>query len=113
MTSEGIEVESMLLNEAIVMEALREVQDPELRLGIVDLGLIYGADVTDEGRSVEVQMTLTSPGCPYGPMLLSDVKRVIDNLPGVEKSEVKMVWDPPWDPRTMASDEIKDKLGIW
>jgi len=46
-------------------------------------------------------------------MLISDVKRVVDNLPGVESSEVKIIWDPPWDPRTMASDEIKDKLGIW
>ena len=103
----------MLMTEDIVMEALKEVQDPELRLGIVDLGLIYGADVTNEGKDVEVRMTLTSPGCPYGPMLISDVKRVVDNLPGVESSEVKMIWDPPWDPKTMCSDEIKDKLGIW
>jgi metal-sulfur cluster biosynthetic enzyme len=103
----------MLMTEETVMEALKEVQDPELRLGIVDLGLIYGADVKNEGRVVEVRMTLTSPGCPYGPTLLSDVKRVVGNLPGVESSEVKIIWDPPWDPRTMASDEIKDKLGIW
>ncbi len=103
----------MLMTEDMVMEALKEVQDPELRLGIVDLGLIYGAEVTNNGKAVEVQMTLTSPGCPYGPMLLSDVKRVVDNLPGVESSEVKIIWDPPWDPKTMASDEIKDKLGIW
>ena len=102
----------MLMTEDMVMEALKEVQDPELRLGIVDLGLIYGADVTNEGRAVEVQMTLTSPGCPYGPMLISDVKRVVDNLPGVESSEVKMIWDPPWDPKTMATDEVKDRLGI-
>lgn len=103
----------MIMNEELVMEALKEVQDPELRLGIVDLGLIYGADVADDGKSVTVRMTLTSPACPYGPMLINDVKKVVDDLPGVDKSEVQIVWDPPWDPKTMASDEIKDKLGIW
>jgi metal-sulfur cluster biosynthetic enzyme len=103
----------MLMNEELVMEALKEVQDPELRLGIVDLGLIYGADVAEDGKSVTVRMTLTSPACPYGPMLITDVKNVVDNLPGVDQAEVEIVWDPPWDPRTMASDEIKDKLGIW
>jgi metal-sulfur cluster biosynthetic enzyme len=101
------------MNEELVMEALKEVQDPELRLGIVELGLIYGADVANDGKSVTVRMTLTSPACPYGPMLITDVKNVVDNLPGVDKAEVKIVWDPPWDPKTMASDEIKDKLGIW
>jgi metal-sulfur cluster biosynthetic enzyme len=101
------------MTEELVMDALKEVQDPELRLGIVDLGLIYGADVAEDGKSVTVRMTLTSPACPYGPMLITDVKSVVDNLPGVDQSEVKLIWDPPWDPKTMASDEIKDKLGIW
>jgi len=104
---------SVLVNQDIVMEALKEVQDPELRLGIVDLGLIYGADISEDGKSVKVRMSLTSPACPYGPMLVSDVRRVISNLPGVENPEVQIVWNPPWDPRTMASDEIKDKLGLW
>ncbi len=103
----------MIVNDDIVMDALREVQDPELRMSIVDLGLIYGADIEDDGKTIKVRMSLTSPACPYGPMLVTDVKKAASNLPGVEKAEVHVVWDPPWDPRTMASDEIKDKLGIW
>ncbi|MBD3297251.1 MAG: DUF59 domain-containing protein [candidate division Zixibacteria bacterium] len=103
----------MIVNNDIVMDALREVQDPELRMSIVDLGLIYGADIEDDGKNIKVRMSLTSPACPYGPMLVTDVKKAVSNLPGVEKAEVHVVWDPPWDPRTMASDEIKDKLGIW
>ncbi len=103
----------MLLTEEIVMEALKVVQDPEIRLGIVDLGLIYGVDLQNEGRNLEVRMTLTTPACPYGPALISEVQTVAASLPGVDSAEVRVVWDPPWDPKTMATDEIKDKLGIW
>ena len=103
----------MIVTNDIVMEALKEVQDPELRMSIVDMGLIYGADIEDDGKLIKVRMSLTSPACPYGPVLITDVKKAVSALPGVEKSEVHVVWDPPWDPRTMASDEIKDKLGIW
>jgi len=105
--------EPMLINQDIVMEALKEVQDPELHLGIVDLGLIYGVDVEEGGKHVEVRMSLTSPGCPYGPQMVNDVRQTVTNLPGVDTADVRVVWDPPWDPRKMASDEIKDKLGIW
>ena len=105
--------ENMLINQDIVMEALKEVQDPELHLGIVDLGLIYGVDVEEGGKHVEVRMSLTSPGCPYGPQMVNDVRFTVTSLPGVETADVRVVWDPPWDPRKMASDEIKDKLGIW
>ncbi len=105
--------EKMLINQDIVMEALKEVMDPELHLGIVDLGLVYGVDVEEGGKHVEVRMSLTSPGCPYGPQMVNDVRFTVSNLPGVETADVRVVWDPPWDPRKMASDEIKDKLGIW
>jgi metal-sulfur cluster biosynthetic enzyme len=105
--------EKMLINQDIVMEALKEVMDPELHLGIVDLGLVYGVDVEEGGKHVEVRMSLTSPGCPYGPQMVNDVRFAVSNLPGVETADVRVVWDPPWDPRKMASDEIKDKLGIW
>ncbi|MEW5701630.1 MAG: metal-sulfur cluster assembly factor [Candidatus Zixiibacteriota bacterium] len=103
----------MLVNQDIVMGALKEVQDPELRLSVVELGLIYGVDVENEGRNIEVRMTLTSPGCPYGPQLVHEVRDAVSALPGVDTADVRVVWDPPWDPRTMTSDEIKDKLGIW
>ena len=97
----------------MVVEALKTVVDPEIELSVTDLGLIYNVDIADEGQSVFVRMTLTSPGCPYGPVLVSDVKRVIGHLPGVKQTDVQVVWDPPWDPKSMVSEEIKDKLGIW
>ena len=104
---------ALMVTEDIVREALKTVVDPEIELSITDLGLIYGVDIADQGQSVTVRMTLTSPGCPYGPVLVSDAKRVISALPGVKQADVQVVWDPPWNPRTMVSDEIKDKLGIW
>lgn len=95
-----------------VMEALREVYDPELAINIVDLGLVYGVDLED--RSVRVRMTLTSPGCPIGPMLQAMATGAVRRVfPEVEEVNVELVWSPPWDPYTMASEEAKDMLGIW
>ena len=94
-----------------LMEWLRPVQDPELFLGLVDLGLIYS--VVLEGDSVTVKMTLTSPGCPAADHLVSEVKKRLLEYPGVAKADVMVVFEPKWDPRTMASDEVKDRLGIW
>jgi len=96
-----------------VIEALKPVVDPEIRIGIVDLGLVYGVEIQDEGRTVVVRMTLTTPMCPYGPMLVGQVQDIISCLPGVIEGRVTLVWDPPWDPRTMASDDAKDMLNIW
>ncbi len=96
-----------------VFEALQPVQDPELRLGVVDLGLVYDAEIGAEGKDVTVKMTLTSPGCPFGPMILSTVHEVVALIPGVENVKVELVWEPPWNPALMASDEVKDVLGIW
>jgi metal-sulfur cluster biosynthetic enzyme len=103
----------MLVTEDIVREALKTVIDPEIQFSVIELGLVYGVDIGEQGQSVTVRMTLTTPACPYGPVLVSDVKRVIGDLPGVKQADVQVVWDPPWNPRTMVSDEIKDKLGIW
>ena len=102
-----------MLTQEQVLEALKPIVDPEIRLSIVDLGLIYGADVRDDGRKLTVRMTLTSPMCPYGPMLLGQVQDVINCFPGVEEARVDLVWEPVWDPRTMASDDAKDVLKIW
>ena len=102
----------MITKEA-VLELLRPIMDPEIQIGIVDLGLIYDVSIGNEGKKVEVKMTLTALGCPYGPMLLAQVEDAIRLLPGVEETNVSLVWDPPWDPRTMASDEAKDQLMIW
>ena len=93
-------------------EVLKQVQDPELHMGIVDLGLVYNVDIDDEGL-VTIDLTLTSPGCPIGPMIQGQAYHLLTQLEGVEDVEVNLVWDPPWDPRTMASDEVKLALGIW
>lgn len=94
-----------------ILERLRPVVDPEIGISIVDLGLVY--DVEEEGRRVTVRMTLTTPLCPYGPALVGQVRDLVAAIPGVEEAKVDLVWDPPWDPRTMASDDAKDQLMIW
>jgi metal-sulfur cluster biosynthetic enzyme len=95
-----------------IREVVREVQDPELRMSIVDLGLVYGIDIDDEGM-VTVDMTLTSPACPVGPMLQGMIYHKLTEVEGVEDVEVNLVWSPPWDPREMASEEVRMALGIW
>lgn len=95
-----------------IREVLRTVEDPELRMSIVDLGLLYRAEIDEQGV-VTVDMTLTSPGCPVGPMLQGMIFHKLTQMDGVVDVEVNLVWNPPWDPRTMASDEVKMALGIW
>jgi metal-sulfur cluster biosynthetic enzyme len=85
---------------------LSEVMDPEINLSIVELGLVYDIDVI-------VTMTLTSPGCPLGPIIRGEVYAKLRELPGVKDVDVQIVWNPPWDPRTMASEDVKMQLGIW
>lgn len=97
--------------EKEVREALRPIQDPEIHFSIVDLGLIYGVQSSSDG-TVRVQMTLTSPACPVGPLLQAQVQSAVLRLPGVKEARVELVWNPPWDPRTMASDDIKMELGL-
>jgi len=102
-----------MITEESVLEAIEPVIDPDVGLSIVGLGLIYGADIAEDGKKVNVRMTLTSPSCPAGPMLLSQTQGAVETLEGVEEATIELIWDPPWDPRTMASDEVKDVLGIW
>jgi metal-sulfur cluster biosynthetic enzyme len=97
-----------------VREALTTVEDPELNMGIVDLGLVYGIDVDgSESENVTVTMTLTSPMCPIGPMFRQMVVDKVESLEGVKNARVDITFSPPWDPRTMASDDAKVQLGIW
>jgi metal-sulfur cluster biosynthetic enzyme len=93
-------------------EILKGVEDPELRMSIVDLGLVYRVEIDEDGMA-SVDMTLTSPGCPVGPMLQGMIFHKLTQVDGVEDVEVNLVWNPPWDPRTMASEEVKMALGIW
>jgi len=83
-----------------VRDALRAVKDPELNLNVVDLGLVYEIEVSEAG-DVHVEMTLTSPGCPVGPEMLSDAQTVLEKLEGVKKVDVELVWEPYWTPEKM------------
>jgi metal-sulfur cluster biosynthetic enzyme len=92
-----------------VIEALREVEDPELGMDIVELGLFYDAEI--EGPKVKVTYTLTSMGCPVGPMIQEDIERVLRQIPDVEEVESDLTFDPPWTPDRM-SDDAKFILGF-
>ena len=92
-----------------VFEALRVVEDPELGMDIVDLGLVYDAEV--EGTKVKVVHSLTSMGCPVGPMIQADIRATVEHMDGVEDVEVELTWDPPWTPDRM-SDDAKFILGF-
>jgi metal-sulfur cluster biosynthetic enzyme len=92
-----------------VIEALRGVEDPELGMDIVELGLFYDAEI--EGPKVKVTYTLTSMGCPAGPMIQEDIERVLTQIPDVEEVESELTFDPPWTPDKM-SDDAKFILGF-
>jgi len=84
------------LSEDLVKLALRRVKDPELNLNILDLGLVY--EIRVDGNDVAIDMTLTSPGCPSGPEIMTDAERHLKALPGVGTVAVNLVWSPFWSP---------------
>jgi metal-sulfur cluster biosynthetic enzyme len=92
-----------------VVEALRAVEDPELGMDIVDLGLLY--DVEIDGPKIKVIHSLTSMGCPAGPMIQEDIVNVASAVEGVEEVEIELTWEPPWTPERM-SDDAKFILGF-
>lgn len=108
------DIAARLISPEAVLEAIRPVVDPEVGISIVDLGLVYRIKVDKEvpGRVV-IEMTLTSPMCPVGPQILQATKFSASMLPGVQDVDIRLVWDPPWDPRIHASEEVKMRLGIW
>ncbi|GIX45992.1 MAG: hypothetical protein KatS3mg131_0203 [Candidatus Tectimicrobiota bacterium] len=93
-----------------VYQALKQIYDPEVGINIVDMGLIY--DLALEGNKVVVTMTLTSPGCPAGPLILTQVEQKLKALEGVEDVDINVVWSPPWSP-DLLSEDAKDQLGIF
>lgn len=93
-----------------VREVLRGVIDPELHINIIDLGLVYDVKVNDDA-TIDVKMTLTSPGCPYGPYLLHQVRDTLRSLKGIQDGRVEVVWDPPWGPDKM-TEEVRLELGF-
>jgi metal-sulfur cluster biosynthetic enzyme len=92
-----------VLNADSIRQALRQVKDPELDMNIVDLGLVYDIEV-DEGL-VRINMTLTSPGCPAGPMITNDIYKVVRAMAGVKDVDIDIVWEPYWTP-----DRIDPKI---
>jgi probable FeS assembly SUF system protein SufT len=100
--------------EAMVWEQLKTCFDPEIPVNIVDLGLVYGMEIRDQGdgnHKVEVKMTLTAQGCGMGASIAFDARQKLMGLPGVSEADVDLVWDPPWNPQ-MISPEGRERLGL-
>jgi len=104
----------MPIAEESILAALRQVRDPELMVNIVDLGLVYGIGVDEvEGKSnVHVNMTMTTPACPFGPELIREVKEVIAGMENVGTVDVQISLSPPWTPERM-TEEARDELGLF
>ena len=100
-----------LVTEELVREKLVDVIDPELRMSIMELGLVYDIDIDD--GAVKVTYTLTTPACPLGPVISGQIENLLMDLPGVNEVTPELTFSPPWDPKTMASDDVKMQLGIW
>src|ERR671910_425268 len=104
--------EKLPLTEDNVRKTLKQVDDPEIGINIVDLGLVYEINL-QENKEVQVVMTLTTPFCPVGPSIKQQIANVIKkDVEGVEKVDVQFTFNPPWD-KDMMSDEAKDELGIF
>lgn len=89
-----------------VLDSLKQCMDPEIPINIVDMGLIYGINVSDDNK-VDVKMTMTTRGCPLHDTLVSDVKRYVNKVPGVSDVNVEIVWEPPWTPEKMSEEGKK------
>ena len=105
-------MEQVTITKEQILEALSEIIDPELRINIVDLGLIYDATFNSENSTIDVEMTLTSIGCPIGPQLVSAVETRCLKIDGVKEANVNVVFDPMWNPRIHATEDGKMELGI-
>jgi metal-sulfur cluster biosynthetic enzyme len=92
-----------------IMNTLKQCYDPEIPVNVVDLGFIYNVDI--QGDTVNVDMTLTAPGCPMHSLIARDVKQKLESRDDVSEANVTIVWDPPWNP-SMMSEEAKKKLGM-
>jgi metal-sulfur cluster biosynthetic enzyme len=93
-----------MATEEQVLDAMRQVEDPELGVNVVDLGLVYGVEFEDEGRKVRLDMTLTSAGCPLTDMIEGATDAALIGLDGIQEAEINWVWSPPWTPERMTED---------
>jgi metal-sulfur cluster biosynthetic enzyme len=105
-----------MLTDELVLSALKNVVDPEIGLDIVNLGLVYNVNIEDEGKLINVDMTLTTPACPAGPQILDQARREVMGLnavyPQIEDVKINLVWTPFWNPSLM-SQEARDELGFF
>lgn len=100
-----------LEKEEQIVRMLRTVFDPEIPVNIYDLGLVYKIDLSDDGKHLVVDMTLTAPNCPAVDFIVEDVRMKLESIEGIEDVQVNVVFDPPWD-KDMMSDEAKLELGF-
>lgn len=100
-------------SDKLVWDHLRTVYDPEIPVNVVDLGLIYDCQITggDDGRQVDIKMTMTAPGCGMADVLRADIQRQLSQLPTVKGVNVEVVFDPPWHPGRM-SEGARLQLGL-
>jgi metal-sulfur cluster biosynthetic enzyme len=105
-------LEGAMVTHEQILEALKQVIDPELFVNVVDLGLVYKVDIKDEEKVVSVDLGLTSPACPAGPQLVGQAVHSVEALESGFKVEVQVTLDPPWTPDRM-SEEARDQLGIF
>jgi FeS assembly SUF system protein len=108
--SENQDYKDILQLETNIVQVLKSIYDPEIPVNIYDLGLIYDINIDDE-KNAEIVMTLTAPNCPIADQILIEVKEQVEMVEGVKSSEVKLVFDPPWD-QNMMTDEAKLELGM-
>jgi FeS assembly SUF system protein len=94
-----------------VIEALRQIRDPELPVNIYDLGLVYGLDINEGQGRVDIRMTLTAPACPVALSFPGQVEAAVASVYGVQEAHVELVWDPPWD-KGRLSDAARLQLGL-
>ena len=99
-----------MITQETVFETLKQIIDPEIGINIVDMGLIYGVDIQE--KTVDITMTLTSPGCPAGGQIVNGTQHVVKQLDDVDEVNINVVWTPRWTPEMM-SNEARDELGIF
>ena len=99
----------MPLTEEKVYEVLGEIYDPEIPIDIVSLGLVYTVEVDSD--VVNINMSMTSPGCPAATQIVTEAKLMLEDLPEVREANIEIVWDPPWNP-SMMSEAAKESLGM-
>ncbi|NPA38408.1 MAG: metal-sulfur cluster assembly factor [Candidatus Nanohaloarchaeota archaeon] len=97
-----------MIEKQKIIEKLKEIIDPELGINIVDLGLIYGIDISEKGE-VTITMTLTTPTCPLGDVILDQIREKISSIKGVKSITVNLTFDPPWSPDKI-KEEVRKKL---